>query len=245
LPTGTPSPRCCARRSLPPRRRGWRGRPPPFPRSVPRCTGTRRRRGRSSCARTPAWIRCAAPGGARCLGTSRSGSVRPVDRGRCHPRHLRPPGRSPSSNRFLRERVASPAAARRPSRVLGGWVFSALSSPGSSLSAVSRSGRARSPSRLISPFSRSGCSCGPPGLFPRGAAAVSGFLLAASGTAAGGSALFLCLRKFPFLEGVVGPPSDLLLPRTVAAAALFSCGAALLSAAASLLGWRTARYGRK
>jgi len=81
--------------------------------------------------------------------------------------------------------------------------------------------------------------------FRAAAAAVSGFLLAASGTAAGGSALFLCLRKFPFLEGVVGPPSDLLLPRTVAAAALFSCGAALLSAAASLLGWRAARYGRK
>jgi hypothetical protein len=77
------------------------------------------------------------------------------------------------------------------------------------------------------------------------AAAVSGFLLAAAGTAAGGGALFLSLRKFPFLEGVIGPPSDLLLPRTVAAVVLFSCGAALLSAAASLLGWRAARFGRK
>ena len=76
-------------------------------------------------------------------------------------------------------------------------------------------------------------------------AAISGFLLAAAGTAAGGGALFLFLRKFPFLEGGIGPPSDLLLPRTVAAAALFSCGAALLSAAASLLGWRAARPGRK
>jgi len=76
-------------------------------------------------------------------------------------------------------------------------------------------------------------------------AAVSGFLLAAAGTAAGGGALFLFLRMFPFLEEVVGPPSDLLLPRTVAAAALFSCGAALLSAAASVLGWRAARPGRK
>jgi hypothetical protein len=76
-------------------------------------------------------------------------------------------------------------------------------------------------------------------------AAISGFLLAAAGTAAGGGALFLFLRKFPFLEGVIGPASDLLLPRTVAAAALFSCGAGLLSAAASLLGWRAARTGRK
>jgi len=81
--------------------------------------------------------------------------------------------------------------------------------------------------------------------FRAAAAAVSAFLLAASGTAAGGGALFLCLRKFPFLEGVVGPPSDLLLPRTVAAAALFSFGVALLSAAASLLGGRAARSGRK
>ena len=76
-------------------------------------------------------------------------------------------------------------------------------------------------------------------------AAVSGFLLAAAGTAAGGGALLLSLREFPFLERVIGPPSDLLLPRTVAAAVLFSFGAALLSAAASLLGWRAARSGRK
>ena len=76
-------------------------------------------------------------------------------------------------------------------------------------------------------------------------AAVSGFLLAAAGTSAGGGALFLLLGKFPFLEGVIGPPSDLLLPRTAAAIVLFSCAAALLSAAASLLGWRAARSGRK
>jgi len=81
--------------------------------------------------------------------------------------------------------------------------------------------------------------------FRAAAAGVSGFLLAAAGTAAGGGALFLSLRKFPFLEGGIGPPSDLLLPRTVAAAVLFSCGAGLLSAAASLLGWRAARPGRK
>jgi len=75
--------------------------------------------------------------------------------------------------------------------------------------------------------------------------ALSGFLLAAVGTAAGGGALFLSLRRYPFLEGVIGTPSDLLLPRTVAAAVLFSFGLALLSAAASLLGWRAARSGRK
>jgi len=77
------------------------------------------------------------------------------------------------------------------------------------------------------------------------AAAVSGFLLAAAGTAAGGGVLFLFLGKFPYLEAVIGPPPDLLLPRTVAAVVLFSCCAGLLSAAASLLGWRAARSGRK
>ena len=76
-------------------------------------------------------------------------------------------------------------------------------------------------------------------------AAVCGFLIAAAGTAAGGGALFLSLRSFPLLEGGIGPPSDLLLPRTVAGAVLFCCAAALLSAAASLLGWRAARSGRK
>ncbi len=81
--------------------------------------------------------------------------------------------------------------------------------------------------------------------FRAAAAAVSGFLLAAAGTAAGGGALFLFIRKFPFLEAAIGPPSDLLLPRTVAAAVLFSLGSALLCAAASLLGWRAARSGRK
>ncbi|HEY6097259.1 MAG TPA: hypothetical protein VIU83_04330, partial [Candidatus Deferrimicrobium sp.] len=73
------------------------------------------------------------------------------------------------------------------------------------------------------------------------ASAVSGFLLAAAGTAAGGGALFLLLGKFPLLEGGIGPPSDLLLPRTAVATVLFSCSAALLSAAASLLGSRAAR----
>jgi FtsX extracellular domain len=90
-----------------------------------------------------------------------------------------------------------------------------------------------------------GVHAGRMAFFRAAAAAISGFLLAAAGTAAGGGALFLSLRKFPFLEGVVGPPSDLLLPRTLAAAVLFSCVAALLSAAASLLGWRAARSGRK
>lgn len=74
---------------------------------------------------------------------------------------------------------------------------------------------------------------------------MSGFLLAVAGMAAGGGVLFLSLRKFPFLERVIGPPSDLLLPRTVEGALLLAGGAALLSAAASLLGWRAARYGRK
>jgi len=90
-----------------------------------------------------------------------------------------------------------------------------------------------------------GVSIGRLAFFRAAGAAVSGFFLAAAGTAAGGGALFLLLGRFPSLEGVIGPPSDLLLPRTVAAAVLFSLGAALLSAAASLLGGRAAGSGRK
>jgi hypothetical protein len=81
--------------------------------------------------------------------------------------------------------------------------------------------------------------------FRAASAAVSGFLLAAFGTAAGGGALFLSLRGIPTMDRLIGPPSDLLLPRTVVAILLFSSGASLLSAAASLLGWRAARSGRK
>jgi len=90
-----------------------------------------------------------------------------------------------------------------------------------------------------------GVPAGQLAFFRAAGAAVSGFLLAAAGTAAAGGALFASLRTFPFLERGIGPPTDLLLPRTIAAAVLFSLGAALLSAAASLLGWRAARSGRK
>jgi hypothetical protein len=94
-------------------------------------------------------------------------------------------------------------------------------------------------------LSERGVPAGRLAFFRAAEAAVSGFLLAAAGTAAGGAALFFSLRAYPLLEGVIGPPFDLLLPRTVAAAVLFSLGAALLSGAASLLGWRAARSGRK
>ncbi|MBP2680079.1 MAG: serine/threonine protein kinase with domain [Deltaproteobacteria bacterium] len=43
-----PSRRCSRRTSLPPKRKGWRERSPPSPRCAPRCTGTLKRRGRSS-----------------------------------------------------------------------------------------------------------------------------------------------------------------------------------------------------
>ncbi len=94
-------------------------------------------------------------------------------------------------------------------------------------------------------FAERGVPAGRLALLRASASAVSGFLLAAAGTAAGGGVLYLSLRNVPFLEGGIGPPSDLLLPRTVVAALLFSFGAALLSGAATLLGSRAARSGRK
>ncbi len=78
-----------------------------------------------------------------------------------------------------------------------------------------------------------------------GASAVTGFLLALAGSAAGGAVFLLLLLKYPSLEGAIGSPSDLLLPRTMVAATAFSVLAALLSASASYLGFRAARPGRK
>ncbi|GAB4236162.1 MAG: hypothetical protein OHK0028_13000 [Deltaproteobacteria bacterium] len=77
------------------------------------------------------------------------------------------------------------------------------------------------------------------------AAAVSGGILAAAGTALAGGVLVLLLREFPFLERVFGSPADLPEPRTIAGAALFVLAAALLSAASSLLGFRASRAGGK
>jgi len=77
------------------------------------------------------------------------------------------------------------------------------------------------------------------------AAAAAGGILAAAGTASGGGACVLLLRELPFLEGWIGPPAALLAPRTLAGAALFVLAAALLSGAASLLGFRAVRAGGK
>jgi len=243
LPTGTPSPRCCARRSLPPRRRGWRGRPPPFPRSVPRCTGTRRRRGRSSCARTPAWIRCAAPG--EPMPGYIEIRIRP-DRltGRCRPRRLRPPA-VPSSNGFLRERSGFPGCCA-PAVSRTGWlghfrrfprrVLPCRPSPG-----AGARGRPRADFAFLT---ERGVPAGRLAFFRAAAAAVSGFLLAASGTAAGGSALFLCLRKFPSLKGWS-------VPRPTSFSPDGCCGCPLLLRRGPALGggvpprMEGGRYGRK
>jgi hypothetical protein len=67
------------------------------------------------------------------------------------------------------------------------------------------------------------------------------FLLAACSTGAAAAALYLLLGRFGVLGTVVGRPEDLLTPRMAAAACAFISLSALLSAGASLLGWRAAR----
>jgi hypothetical protein len=135
-------------------------------------------------------------------------------------------------------------AARLASRVCWG-IFGAFLACFFLVARLQERGRAVALSGDFAFLAERGVPVGRLVFFRAAAAAVSGFLLAAAGTAAGGAALFLTLRTFPYLEVGIGPPSDLLLPRTVAATVLFSLGAALLSAAASLLGWRAARFVRK
>ena len=77
------------------------------------------------------------------------------------------------------------------------------------------------------------------------AGALASLPLAAAGMLLSGAALRHLLLRYPSLEQLVGPPGDLLLPRTVLAAAGFVLCFALLSAAGSLLGFRAARAPRK
>jgi hypothetical protein len=76
-------------------------------------------------------------------------------------------------------------------------------------------------------------------------AALSGFALGLVGLGAGAAALRHLLLRYPTLETLVGAPDELLSPRIAAAAAGYLLCAVLLSAVASLVGFRTARAGRK
>jgi hypothetical protein len=71
--------------------------------------------------------------------------------------------------------------------------------------------------------------------------ALAMLLPAAAGMILSGAALRHLLLRYPYLERLVGPPGDLLLRRTVLAAAGFVLISALLAAASSLLGFRAAR----
>jgi hypothetical protein len=72
-----------------------------------------------------------------------------------------------------------------------------------------------------------------------------GLLLAACSTGAAAAALYLLLGRFAVLGTVIGRPEDLLTPPVAAAACVFISFSALLSAGASLLGWRTVRASGK
>jgi cell division protein FtsX len=72
-------------------------------------------------------------------------------------------------------------------------------------------------------------------------AAASGFVLAAVAAASAAAALHFLLGRYPFLEGVIGTQEELLSIPAAAAAFLFVLLAALMFAAASLLGWAPAR----
>lgn len=80
--------------------------------------------------------------------------------------------------------------------------------------------------------------------FRSAAGALAALILAAAAMLLSGAALRHLLLRYPSLEQLVGPPGDLLLPRTVLAAGGFVLCFAVLAAGASLLGFRAARARR-
>jgi len=77
-----------------------------------------------------------------------------------------------------------------------------------------------------------------------GGGALAALFYSAAGVLLAGAALRHLLLRHPSLEPLVGPPGDLLLRRTVLAAAGFVLVSALLAAASSLVGFRAARARR-
>lgn len=76
-------------------------------------------------------------------------------------------------------------------------------------------------------------------------ALLAGLFLSLAATGASGLLLFLLEDRLPLLGRVIGPAEELLTPPLLVPAALFVLAAALLSCAASPLGWRAARYRSK
>jgi hypothetical protein len=79
------------------------------------------------------------------------------------------------------------------------------------------------------------------GLSRAAGAALWCVVLAAASTGTATAALYFLLARFGVLRTVVGPPEDLFTPDVAAAACAFILCTALLSAGASLLGWRAVR----
>ena len=72
-------------------------------------------------------------------------------------------------------------------------------------------------------------------------ALLAGFFLSLAATGASALLLFLLEDRLPLLGRVIGPAEDLLTPPLLVPAALFLVAVALLSGAASPLGWRAAQ----
>lgn len=77
------------------------------------------------------------------------------------------------------------------------------------------------------------------------AALLSGLCVSLAGAGAAAVLLFLLEDRLPLFAKVIGPLEEILTPPFLVPAALFLCGAALLSCAASPMGWRAAQTRRK
>ncbi len=170
--------------------------------------------------------------------------------------HLRP-------GRLTEEAAASVAAALRPlpqvDEVLAGgkwaprvlrlkrWVnaalwacFGLLCAAFFLVLAVQEKARAAAHAADFAFLAERGAPSGGMALRRAAAAALCGGIVGLAALGAAGGVLVLLDARFPFARSVVGPASELLAPDALVPLGAFLASAALLSGAASLIGWRSA-----
>ncbi|HEX9190992.1 MAG TPA: permease-like cell division protein FtsX, partial [Candidatus Deferrimicrobiaceae bacterium] len=142
------------------------------------------------------------------------------------------------------ERLPRLLLARRYARTIAWGVFGAFAAACLAIFVLQEKGRAAALAADFAFLEERGVPAGRMAASRSVAGALAALLLAAACVLLSGSALRHLLMRYPSLEPLVGPPGDLLLPRTVLAAAAFILCFALLAAGASVLGFRAARARR-
>jgi hypothetical protein len=143
------------------------------------------------------------------------------------------------------ERLPRLLLARRYAAAVAWGVFGAFAAVCFLILVLQEKGRAAGVAADFAFLEERGVPAGRMAVSRSAAGALASLPLAAAGVLLSGAALRHLLLRYPSLEQLVGPPGDLMLPRTVLAAAGFVLVSALLAAASSLLGFRAARASRR